>query len=263
MNGMMLLIGGMAFTGMTLWSLRGGLVGRGGLAFAGFDLGSLGLGGLAVLAAAWFFGPMIGLALVLSVMIHEFGHVAAFRVAGHHDARFRLVPLIGGYAISDRLPDTQAEDFFITLLGPGISIAPMVLAFALSHLVYESAPLLSDFLSIFGGVMATLNFLNLLPFWPLDGGRCVRAVAWSFWPGLARVLTVGMSAALAAVAVSQGSILLLGIALLGALSLMHADRASRAQRPMTWRQAVLALSAYLFTAAAHLAGGWWLMLAFL
>lgn len=82
----------------------------------GLDPQGLGISTLAVI----FFGPVFGICIILVIVIHEFGHVAAFRVAGHHDASFRLVPLMGGYAISNRAVDTQEEDVFITLMGPAI-----------------------------------------------------------------------------------------------------------------------------------------------
>lgn len=86
----------------------------------GLDPQGLGISALAVIAAVIFFGPVFGICIILVIVIHEFGHVAAFRVAGHHDASFRLVPLMGGYAISNRAVDTQEEDVFITLMGPAI-----------------------------------------------------------------------------------------------------------------------------------------------
>lgn len=259
----MLLIAGVVFTALTLYALRGGLVGKHGLTVVGFDIESLAMGALAIILAAHFFGPLFGLALIFSVIIHEFGHVAAFRVAGHSDARFRLVPLMGGYAISDTLPATQKKDFFITLMGPGISLAPMILAFGLSEYAWEVHPLAGQFLSTFGYVTASLNFLNLMPFWPLDGGRCVRIIAYTFWPGMANMLTILMSAALAAIAVFTQHWFLLFFAVLGAQSLMHVDTISRAQARMSWSDGLFATGAYLFTAAAHLWGGWWLLARYL
>jgi Zn-dependent protease len=251
-----MLVAGIVFVALTLYALRGGLVGRHGITIVGFETESLAMGVLAVIAAGYFFGPMYGIALILSVMIHEFGHVAAFRVAGHDDARFRLVPLMGGYAISNSLPATQKKDFFISLMGPGISVAPMVLAYALSKYAWSISPEAANFLYVFASVTAILNFLNLMPFWPLDGGRCVRIIAFTFWPALANVLTIAMSAGLAAIAVLTQRYFLLFFALMGAQSIMHANTLSQVQTRMHWKDGLLAAAAYLFTAAAHLAGGW-------
>lgn len=259
----MFLIAGLALTGLTLFALRGGLTAPHGMRFVGFDLQSLGMAVFAVALAVWFLGPLYGAALILSVVVHEFGHVAAFRVAGHADARFRLVPLMGGYAISDQLPSSQAKAFFIALMGPGISLAPMVLGYALALYVGSFWPEAGLFFGIFGTVTAALNFFNLLPFWPLDGGRCIRMIVQAFAPRLAQPITIAMSAGFAAAALALQSLLLFAVALLGARSIAHAETLGRLQQPMSKRQALVGLGAYGFTTAAHLAGGWWLIARFL
>jgi Zn-dependent protease len=236
----------------TLYALRGGLVTPGGVRIVGMDRQGVGFGAIAVVIAAWYFGPLYGVALVLTVLIHEYGHVAAFRITGHADARFRLVPLFGGYAISDRAPSTEGEEFFVSIAGPALSLAPMVLAFVLCEMVDPWSRPLANFLWIFAATTAALNFLNLLPFWPLDGGRCLRAIVHAFQPRLAFWAALAMSAAFAAAAVAVGSVLLLLVALMGAATVRPGQR----ELPgMTQGQAALALGAYVFTAAAHFAGG--------
>lgn len=236
----------------TLYALRGGLLTPEGLRVVGIDAQGLGFGAISVLIAAWYFGPLYGLALILTVVVHEYGHVAAFRITGHEDARFRIVPLMGGYAISDRAPSTEAEEFFVSIAGPALSLAPMVLAFALSEIVDPWSRPLADFLWIFAATMAALNFLNLLPFWPLDGGRCLRAVVHALDRRAALAASLAMSAAFAAAAVVLGSLLLLLVAVVGAATI----RPGRDDLPaMSRDQALLAFGAYAFTAAAHFAGG--------
>jgi Zn-dependent protease len=241
----------------TLYALRGGLVGRHGfLTFAGFDINALGMGVLAIGAAAWFFGPLYGAALILSVMVHEFGHVAAYRVCGHSDARFRLIPLIGGVAISDQHPASQEKDFFITLLGPAICIAPMVLAYAVSWEYAETYPYLVEFLWTFAMVTGALNFFNLMPFFPLDGGRCISILCNAFWPAGTQIITLAMSAAAVALAIHTGSFGLMFFALMGLQSLSYYQRLSQVQRPMEMPQAGLAVAAYVTTMATFGIIGW-------
>jgi Zn-dependent protease len=128
----------------------------------------------------------------------------------------------------------------------------MVLAFALSEMLAPLAPAVADFLWIFAATTAALNFLNLLPFWPLDGGRCLRAVIHALNPRAALAASVVMSAAFAAAAVAVGSVLLFLVALVGVATI----RTGGETRPgMTPGEAGLALGAYAFTTAAHFAGG--------
>lgn len=255
----LLLLFSLGLCAFTLISLRGGLIGPRGLAVHSLDAQGTLMALAAFALAAWFLGPVIGVALMLSVVIHEFGHVAAYRVAGCEDARFRLVPLLGGVAISNRQPASQAESFFITLMGPGISLAPMVLAFVLSDLLLWRAPQVSYALWVFGSVTGVMNFFNLLPYWPLDGGRCLRLLAQTFWPPLGRISALAMSAALLATALWMHSILLFFFALLSAQSLLTGADESLRQRPMRRGEGLLAAAAYLFTAAAHFWGGYALL----
>lgn len=253
-----------AFCLATLYSLRGGLIGTGRvMSIAGFDTNALALGGLAVAAAVYFFGPMYGIALILSVMLHEFGHVAAFRVCGHSDARFRLIPLIGGVAISSSQPASHEKDFFITLLGPGICLAPMVLALAVLELDWPYHSPTADFIWIFATVTGALNFFNLLPFWPLDGGRLLAILSRSFWPGAAVQVTMAMSAATIVLAIYTRSLALTFFALMGAQNLLQGGDRSAIQRPMSKPRAALAAAAYLTTLATFGLTGWPLLAQFL
>jgi Zn-dependent protease len=235
----------------TLYALRGGLVGNGRfLTIAGFDSNALIMGVAAVGAAMWLFGPMYGAALILSVMVHEFGHVAAYRVCGHSDARFRLIPLIGGVAISNEVPASYEKDFFITLMGPGICIAPMVLAIALQDVAWAYSPQVGDFLWIFATVTGALNFFNLLPFWPLDGGRCLAVLCNTFWPSGARQVTMAMAGAAIALAIYSQSLAMTIFAVMGVQSMFAAEQIARFQRPMGRMRGMLAAAAYLATLAS-------------
>lgn len=248
---------------VTLYTLRGGLVGKGHVVtFAGFDSSALLMGVLAVAAAVYFFDPMYGLALVVSIMVHEFGHVAAYRVCGHSDARFRLIPLIGGVAISDQIPASHEKQFFISLMGPGICIAPMALAVALVYLDWPEYSPIADFLWTFALVTGAINFFNLLPFWPLDGGRCISILANTFVPGFALQVTAAMAAAAIVLAVYTHSMGMTFFALMGAQNLLQGGDTARFQRPMSKMRGALAAAAYLAALGAFGLAGWPLLARF-
>lgn len=247
----------------TWLTLRGGFIGPGrGLQVIGYDTNALGLGGLAVAAAMYFYGWMFGIALIITVAIHEFGHVAAFRVCGHSDARFRLIPLFGGVAISNQTPSRQDMDFFISLMGPAICLAPMMVFFAVSDMIVEQSWEAANFLYILGLTMGSLNFFNLLPFWPLDGGKITRILTHTYIPWATRPVTIAMSAAAAALAVLTHSYFLLIFVLMGWQSAIQSERLIEVQRPMTKPRGALALAAYLATAATFFAGGYPLLRGF-
>lgn len=253
----------LGFVAATLYVLRGGLVGRGSvITFAGLEVEAMFMAALAVAAAVYFFGPLYGVALVLSVMIHEFGHVAAYRVCGHSDARFRLIPLMGGVAISNQMPASQENDFFITLMGPGFCLAPMALSMALLEIDLIAYSPAADFLWVFATVTGTLNFFNLMPFWPLDGGRCTVSLIRVFLPRAALQATMAMAAATIVLAIYSRSLALMFFALMGAQNLITRGDVGTTQRPMSKRRGMLALGAYVATTAAFGVTGWPLLARF-
>lgn len=253
----MLLMWSLAACAGTVYALRGGWTSPLRTTILGLDPKGLVVSALAVGAAVLFFGPVFGLAIIAVVVIHEFGHVAAFRVAGHHDASFRLVPLLGGYAISNRPVDTQEESVFITLMGPAICMAPMLLAYALVPIAATSYPAAIEPLLAFAGIAGALNFFNLLPIWPLDGGRLTASVLSVFHDRLPFYVFALSTALIGLVAVLGQSIFLLFLVLMGVQHLVQTGgtdgRAPHAR--MTKRRAWLCLGAWLFTAATLFMGG--------
>lgn len=253
-------------SGMWL-TLKGGWQGERGFQVAGFDVNALGMGGVAVVAAMYFWGVLYGIALIIAVVIHEFGHVAAFRVCGHSDARFRLIPLMGGVAISNQNPASADKAFFITLMGPAICLAPMVLCFALSEVLYqipaEWAIYAANFLYVQGIVLGSLNFFNLLPLWPLDGGRMTQRLVHTFAPGMTHTVSLGMTALAVALCVMTRSYFLLFFVMISWPSLIQSEQLLAMQRDMPARTGLLALASYLAAAAAFFMGGFTFLQSFL
>ncbi|MES2436073.1 MAG: site-2 protease family protein [Pseudomonadota bacterium] len=239
-------LGLIAATGL---SLRGGFAGA-GWNRAGFDVNALGLSAVAIAAAIWFFGWQYGLAFIIAIMVHEIGHVAAFRVCGHKDAQFRLIPLFGGVTVSRSLSASHDRDLFISLMGPAICLGPMALCFATANLIFPQAPGVASFLYIQGLVLGGLNLFNLLPFWPLDGGKIIRLLTYTFFPKATRAVSILMSAAAAALCVATHSYILLFFVLLGWQGLIQSEQLIEIQRPMRKSTAWIALAAYLTTAGA-------------
>ncbi len=241
--------------------LRGGFIvpGARGFRLASFDLNAAALAALAIAAAVYFYGWVFGVALVLAVVIHEYGHVVAFRVCGHSDARFRLIPLMGGVAISNRLPATQNEAYFIAIMGPAFCLAPMALCFALSNLLFVQMPILSGMMLIFAMVLASFNFFNLLPFWPLDGGRMVQMLCQTYIPWATRQVSIAMTVIGAGLAWFSHSYFLLFFILISWGGLMQSERVLEVQRPMSKWHAFIALAAYGFTAGSFFLGGSFLL----
>jgi Zn-dependent protease len=243
---------GLALTWLTGW---GGYLGHRNSIQVTWTPQAIFLAVISVGIAVAFWGITGGIAIIGAVMWHEWGHVIAYRVAGHDDARFRLIPLFGGVAISDQSPKNQAASCFVTLMGPGFSVSLVVLLVLAEGWLREAGSPYARDLHIAAVLTAAINAFNMLPLWPLDGGRALRAITVTIAPGLAGILTTVMSAVLAAIAVMKQMWLLLFFAIMGYGSVKQAAIADKHLRPMTGPQTVLASVGYLAILGAHVVIG--------
>lgn len=120
--------------------------------------------------------------ILLSILAHEFGHILVGRRYG---VGFQSVILhaLGGAARMDGHIPTAKSEFLMALAGPAVSIA---LFFVLGLgavfgvvLGYDPASLPMITLGILASTNLILGIFNLLPAYPLDGGRVVRAAVWA------------------------------------------------------------------------------------
>ena len=108
--------------------------------------------------------------------------------------------------------------------------------------------------SHFATVLATLNFLNLLPLWPLDGGRIVQVLVNHISPRATRTVAIIMSGLALVVALKLRSFLLIFAVATSVRDLFLSEELTALQHPMLRRTGVLAGLAYLATFAAFLTG---------
>ncbi|MEW9805101.1 site-2 protease family protein [Mesorhizobium sp. ZMM04-5] len=145
-------------------------------------LSQFGLACVSVLIMWPIFGLTVGgfvLAAVLTLVValHELGHMAAFRVAGHRTARMIFVPLLGGIAIGGRPYDSRFEVAFVALMGAGFSafIVPLAIA-ACDFSASEGWRFAASVFATLAGIAALFNLANLVPVWKFDGGQVLRQI---------------------------------------------------------------------------------------
>ena len=129
--------------------------------------------------AAWS-GLAFMILLFACVLAHEFGHIFTARAFGVATPDVTLLP-IGGVARLERIPETPREEFLIAIAGPAVNVAiALVLAVAGANLRIEHlATVESASVPMVDRLAAVNLFLaafNMIPAFPMDGGRVLRAL---------------------------------------------------------------------------------------
>jgi len=133
------------------------------------------------------FGWKVAVMILALLFFHESGHVWAMKQRKMKTKGIYFLPFLGAAAVTDQeFPSREAENY-IALMGPTVGLA-------LSGIAYLVFLLTNDLeFAAAAGWMSLVNLLNLLPILPLDGGRVLRSIAFSFnsWIGIGAV-AVGM-----------------------------------------------------------------------
>jgi Zn-dependent protease len=134
----------------------------------------------AVIAAFLFFG---------SIVLHELGHALAARREGIEVLGIDLF-FFGGYMKSSRDSETPGEEFRVAAAGPAVNLLIAIVGAAVGialvggsrfgdlALLNGSGRLIDVLVAFTVSINVVLLVFNLIPAFPLDGGRLARAVAW-------------------------------------------------------------------------------------
>lgn len=146
------------------------------------------------LAAGAFYGVVVILLLFVCVVLHEFGHAIVAKYFGVNVPHITLLP-IGGVAQLERMPRKPMQEFLIAIAGPAVNFALAAVLLPAALLVVSmsigtgsmwalvSALMRTAQSMSVGGLLLTLagtnlllGIFNLLPAFPMDGGRILRAL---------------------------------------------------------------------------------------
>jgi len=166
--------------------------------------------------------------LIAVVVFHEYGHLRAMRRFGIPTKGMYLIPFIGGVAVGDRAK-TQWQDVYISMMGPMFGLL-MTAVFYILYLITHN-----HFIGLIASFSALINVFNLLPIYPLDGGRVVKALVFSGKNKWIYLLLLLFSAACFALSVVTGIVLLSFFIVIGVIDLIASWRefSSEEKTPLT------------------------------
>lgn len=163
------------------------------ITIAGIDIQLHWTFGLLIIGLVVFFGmrglepalAVLGIAMVMAlficVVLHELGHALAARRFDVPTRDITLYP-IGGVARLQRIPEESAKEFWIAVAGPAVNVG---IAFVLLVIIVASGMSIrpANLFDLRAGFWATLFWMNvvlvafnMLPAFPMDGGRVLRAL---------------------------------------------------------------------------------------
>lgn len=190
----------------------------------------------------WALGIEGAVGLFASIIVHELGHAL---VARHYGIPIKDITLFifGGVANMEEEPKRARDEFYMAIAGPVVSGIVAVAMLALDralHSVAPEAPLLAVF-NYLAWMNALLAGFNMIPAFPLDGGRVLRAILWDWRKDLRFATRVSSGI---------GSIFGLGLIFLGVFTFINGSTVQgiwfcmiglfvRSASAMSYRQLVL------------------------
>lgn len=126
-------------------------------------------------------GIVAAVGLFVGVILHELGHSLVAMRFGFPIASITLW-LFGGVAQLEEMPEDWKQELAIAVAGPAVSIVVGVLAYGAFTVVPGSAPAGKFLLGYLASMNLALAAFNLLPGFPMDGGRVLRALLARSYP---------------------------------------------------------------------------------
>ncbi len=204
--------------------------------------------GLVTLATfSWAFGWKYSVFVILALIVHEFGHLLAYRLIGQPWGRIMFLPFVGAVALPRLSFESQGQLVFAALMGPGFSVVLALACLAPALLGYVLHP----YLIAMGLITALLNLFNLMPVAPLDGGIAMRSVLGRIMGDFSRVGFMLMGVGLIAIGIEMRTA---AVVVAGAITLFlnfNARKIDQGLAPMQVLHVGISVFAYVAMTAAY------------
>lgn len=163
-------------------------------------------------AMAWLLGGVAAFLLFVCVVAHELAHSIVARALGL-EVRSITLFLFGGVSNLAGEAKRPSIEFKIAIVGPLTSFALAAAAFAFALFV-DAGPAVDATASYLAVINLALGVFNLLPGFPLDGGRVLRSIIWNATSNLRRATEI---------ASAVGQLVAWGLVLWGFLRIFQGD----------------------------------------
>ena len=126
----------------------------------------------------WALATIIATIFFVSILLHEMSHSLLARRYGIPVSSITLF-VFGGVSNLTKEPDNAREEFWIAIVGPLTSIAIGLLFIVLFFALHPIDSGASDIASHLALINIAIGIFNLVPGFPLDGGRVLRSIFWA------------------------------------------------------------------------------------
>jgi Zn-dependent protease/CBS domain-containing protein len=137
----------------------------------------------------WLMGAVGAAGLFLSVVFHELCHSLVARRFGIEMKGITLF-IFGGVAEMSEEPPSPRAEFVVAGVGPASSLVLGLVAYLVHRLLGANPGAVGPVLDYLAGINVLLAVFNLVPAFPLDGGRMLRAVLWGRSGNMARATRI-------------------------------------------------------------------------
>lgn len=137
--------------------------------------------------AYWIMGLITALAFFVCILLHEMGHAIVARARGMSIRGITLF-LFGGVAEIGDEPPSAGTEFLMAIAGPVVSVLLAIVFGILTYAGYQAGwwPPVVIVLGYLAFINALVLAFNLIPAFPLDGGRVLRSILWGVTGNLRR-----------------------------------------------------------------------------
>ncbi|HCI82927.1 MAG TPA: hypothetical protein DHW02_24915 [Ktedonobacter sp.] len=137
----------------------------------------------------YLLGFISSILLFVSVLLHELAHSVVARSRGL-SVRNIVLFIFGGVSNIEHEPESPGVEFWMAFVGPLVSIIIGVICYLLLLPIRGRHTVVEPILAYLAITNVSLGIFNLLPGFPLDGGRVLRAILWKITGNLHRATNV-------------------------------------------------------------------------